>query len=255
MNSNRGPVAVDPSVRLWQWGLASHWGARHEQQDSCGVFTTPDGSGLLAVVADGLGGHRDGTLGSRAVVETAGAFLTRHPEWLQANPRQALEALCRRAQQAVLEASPLARSTVVVLWLYRDQAVWAHIGDSRLYHFRDGQRLSRTLDHSPVELLVESGDISEEEMAAHPLQNRLFLSLGGEGEGPIPEINEARVAPSDLFALVSDGVWEQVTDQDLWRAGSRISLSRSARQLVHTAAVRGGELADNAALVLVRPGH
>lgn len=236
----------------WLWGGASLPGGRNEQQDRWGVFTTTERDGLLAVVADGLGGHRDGAQAAQAVVETANQFLCLNAGVFRARPKEALVLLCKQAQAAVVAASTKARSTIVVLWLYQDQAHWMHVGDSRCYHFRDGQRLSRTRDHSAAQILVDLGEISEAEIANHPDQNRLYRSLG-EGMLIKPEIGEAAVMEDDLLVLCSDGVWSQISDQEVWTVTHSGRLEVWARDLVKRAINRAGVQADNATLVLIRP--
>ncbi|MCK7497606.1 MAG: SpoIIE family protein phosphatase [Comamonadaceae bacterium] len=121
---------------------------------------------------------------------------------------------------AINNQSETARSTVVMVWLDRDQAHWLNIGDSRLYHFRRGRRLMRTGDHSAVQLLMDLGEIDESQMASHPAQNRLYRCLGGL-DSPRPDTGHFAVQPGDLLALCSDGVWEYVTEAELWTASAR----------------------------------
>lgn len=236
----------------WCWGAASVIGERTEQQDRCGVLVAPDGSGLLAVVADGMGGHQDGALAAQTVLEVCERFIGSELSALQTEPRQVLAQLYREIQDTLRERSPVAHTTAVVLWLYDRLAHWMHVGDSRCYHFRSGQRLLRTRDHSAVQMLVDLGEIREEDMGSHPVQNRLYRSLGGR-QSASPDIASGAFEPGDVFALCSDGVWEYVKDAELWSAGRAGNLERSADQWVRTAVERGGARADNATLVLIRP--
>ncbi len=241
--------------QYWLWGGASHPGGRGEQQDCWGVFTLPDQQGLLAVVADGMGGHRDGALGAQTAVAVTGQFIQRQTAMLRECPAEALSLLCNRSHAAIVAASKLAHSTIVVLWLYGDQSHWMHVGDSRLYHLRAGNRLLRTRDHSVAQLLLDLGEISEAELATHPDQNRLYRGLGSE-ELPQPELGSGQMGPDDLFALCSDGVWEHISETELWEAAMHSrKLSIAAAALVELAATRGGPAADNATLVLIRPAR
>jgi serine/threonine protein phosphatase PrpC len=237
----------------WLWGGASHPGGRSEQQDCWGVFTLPDQQGLLAVVADGMGGHQDGALGAQAVVAVTGQFIQGQTAILHERPAEALSLLCKQSNAAITAASKLAHSTIVVLWLYGNQAYWMHVGDSRLYHLRAGSRLLRTRDHSIARLLLDMGEISEVELATHPDQNRLYRGLGSE-ESPKPELGSGQSGPDDLFALCSDGVWEHISETELWEVAMHSrKLSIAAATLVELATTRGGPEADNATLVLIRP--
>lgn len=235
----------------WSWGGASQLGGRAEQQDRWGVFSTPEQDGLLAAVADGMGGHQDGALGAQAVLETVEGFIRSQAQALRRQPGEALGSLCEQCQTAIGAASARARSTLVTLWLYRDQVYWMHVGDSRFYHLRAGQRLLRTRDHSAAQMLLDLGEIDEADIPGHPDQHRLYRSLGGEG-APKPEIGCGRVTSDDLLVLCSDGLWERVSEAELWTAG-RQTLVEAAAALVEQAVARAGPEADNATVVLVRP--
>jgi serine/threonine protein phosphatase PrpC len=245
-----GSTAIDG--QRWLWGGASHPGGRSEQQDRWGVFVPLEKDGVLAVVADGLGGHRDGALAAQAVVDAAEMFLHLESAALRLRPREALPCLCQQAQAAVSGVSPQAHSTLVVLWLYQDQAHWLHVGDSRFYQLRAGERLLRTRDHSAAQLLLDLGEISEAEMATHPDQNRLYRSLGS-GSTAKPEIGSGTVMSEDLLILCSDGLWEHISEAELWAAADTKKLTLLASDLVESATKRGGERADNATLILIRP--
>lgn len=235
----------------WDRGAASQQGGRHEQQDRWGIFQPPDQDGVLAIVADGMGGHLDGALGAQIAIDVTRKFAQSPPALLRANPLAALVQLCQRIHEAINSQSETARSTAVMVWLDRDRAYWLNIGDSRLYHFRHGRRLMRTRDHSAVQLLMDLGEINESQMATHPAQNRLYRCLGGE-DAPKPDTGHCAIQSGDLLALCSDGVWEYVTEPELWTTALANSPAVAARLLTEQAVRRGGAAADNATLVLLR---
>lgn len=232
------------------WGGASHIGGRDEQQDRWQVADFGD-AGLLAVVADGMGGHRDGALAAEVVVDTAVALTRQRLKDFQEQPQSLLRILCDEAAQALSQRSAAAHSTVVALWLHQGHAWWMHLGDSRCYRLRQGRRIMRTRDHSAVQMLVDLGEINEADMASHPEQNRLYRSLGG-GQKPRPEVGTAPMVRDDLFVLCSDGIWEYISESELWAETAQSGLSEAANTLVERAVSRGGADADNATLVLVR---
>lgn len=237
----------------WIWGGASQVGGRTEQQDRWGVFISPNRDGLLAVVADGLGGHRDGALGAQAVMDASEIFFREQLGCFYKQPSEALTLLCEQLQTAVLTKSRQAHSTVVALWLHQDCAHWMHVGDSRFYHLRKGRRLLRTRDHSAAQMLLELGEISESEVATHPAQSCLYRSLGGEAS-PRPDIGKECAQWDDVFVLCSDGIWEQICEETLWQTATATSqLSKAAVSLAKMATSRGGRDADNATLVIIRP--
>ncbi len=238
-------------TRLWDRGAASELGGRNEQQDRWGIFPAPDQNGLLVLVADGMGGHRDGALGAQVVIDTARSYLQSSVASLRTNPPAALDQLCQQMHDAINSRSENARSTVVMVWIDDSQAHWLNVGDSRLYHFRRGRRLMRTRDHSAVQLLMDMGEINESEMATHPAQNRLYRCLGGE-EVPKPDTGGFTIQPGDLLALCSDGVWEHIAESDIWSAALDNGPAIAAKTLTEQAVQRGGATADNATLLLLR---
>ncbi len=246
------PTQPSP-IPQWEPGTASQQGGRHEQQDRWGVFQLPNQRALLAVVADGMGGHLDGALGAQIVIDVARDFIQDLPIPLLDDPSAALDQLCQRMHDTINRQSETARSTVVMVWLDHDGAHWLNIGDSRLYHFRRGRRLMRTRDHSAVQLLMDMGEIDESQMATHPAQNRIYRCLGGE-EHPRPDKGQFAVQPGDLLVLCSDGIWEHIAETEFWTAAAEHGPAAAARLLAEQAAQRGGAMADNATLVLLRAG-
>ena len=240
-----------PSRLSWEQGASSHPGGRQEQQDRWGLFPSHNPQGLLAIVADGMGGHQDGALGAQVVIDTARSFALNPPQLLQSDPLAALDELCQEMHDAVNQHSETARSTLVMVWLVSTHAYWLKVGDSRLYHFRRGHRLMRTRDHSAVQLLMDLGEINEAQMATHPAQNRLYRCLGGE-ESPKADHGDFAVQSGDLLALCSDGVWEHVPETDLWVVTQNHGPVDAARWLTEEAARRGGAAADNITLILLQ---
>jgi serine/threonine protein phosphatase PrpC len=239
----------------WRFAIGSDIGGREEQQDRAGHFTSPAGDGHLVVVADGMGGHRGGALAAQAVVdrsmrlfETGGL----------GDPLAALETLCLQAHRDVsdvsVEEGQSPGSTCVMLHLAGDEACWAHVGDSRLYHFRHGKVLNRTLDHSLVQLLVTRGELAEEEMASSPLQNQLYMRLGGD-DAPKPELGAAEVHKGDAFMLCSDGFWEVIGEDEVAAILTRDDLEEAVRELVALASQRGGSGGDNVTVAIAQRGR
>ena len=109
----------------------------------------------------------------------------------------------------------------------------------------------RTRDHSPVQLLMDLGEIDESEMATHPAQNRLYRCLGGD-TSPKADLGQLAIQTGDLLVLCSDGVWEHVPEEELWDAVRASGIVTAARHLTAQAVQRGGAVADNATLILLR---
>lgn len=142
-------------------------------------------------------------------------------------------------------------STCVLLYLDSAAAAWAHVGDSRLYRFAEGNLVERTMDHSIVELMRLRGRITEVEMKTHRDKNRLYEALGGEQQ-PDVDIGGKEIVAGDGFLLLSDGVWENVADADLEAAVQAEDLAGGLRHLIDIAKAGGGPACDNLSVAAAR---
>jgi len=237
----------------WQFSLASNIGGRSEQQDCLDLLSLDGGDCHLVVVADGMGGHRDGALAARTVIETA---RRRFNTGSISDPRAFLKDLCLQSHQGISALggneprSP--GSTCVVLYLNGPEAYWAHVGDSRLYHFRNGELINRTQDHSVAQLMVSQGRLKETDAATSALQNQLYMRLGGNEE-PEPDFGASEVEADDVFMLCSDGFWSHVEPQEVVTSLEGIPIdNEGAEHLVAMARERGGATGDNISLALMR---
>jgi serine/threonine protein phosphatase PrpC len=166
------------------------------------------------VIADGLGGHRGGATASKAVVEAALDSFRMMPDV----SAEAVTTHIARAQEALLEAQrrepalSQMRSTIVVLISGDREAVWGHVGDSRLYHLRGGQVIARTRDHSVGQALVDGGQIDAAAQGSHEDRSRLLRCLGKDGDGGATVGGPQPLARGDVFLLCTDGFWEALDD-------------------------------------------
>ena len=170
-----------------------------------------------AVLADGAGGHRGGAVASDLVVR-----LTAHAlqSAVQASPAE-LTQLVVQAHEALVQEQPPRdpmHTTLVALWIdaRREEALWTHVGDSRLYLLRHGRVVHVTQDDSVVQQMVAAGYLTPEEALKHPKKNQLLAAMGTEGE--IEPNTLERAAPledGDAFLLCSDGWWDHFSDRDL----------------------------------------
>ena len=234
---------LTPGTAMW-----TDIGGREEQQDRVAVFER-EGVQLL-VVADGLGGHEGGALAAQAVVDAArarGGGPAAGPEGTQSH----LAAIVADAHSRINEidiglGSESPHSTCVLFRVADGVATWAHVGDSRLYRLENGRIVERTIDHSVVEMMRAQGRLTEEEMATHPDQNRLYEALGGP-QAPTPDFGSRVLASDDAFLLVSDGVWEHSSTQQMEDALCGADLQAALRGLVVSARAGGGPRCDNLA--------
>jgi len=187
-------------------------GGRACNEDAVRVQTAEDA--VLAVVADGLGGHGNGDLASAEVVRVLcdswdGAVDTESlVEGVQA-AHQAVTALQQNGRYAM-------KSTVAVLAADRTCAAWAHVGDTRLYHFIDGSLVFQTRDHSASQIAVMLGDITVDQIRFHEDRSRVLRALGQDGELKIETaLSALENGKQHAFLLCTDGFWEYVLEPEM----------------------------------------
>ncbi len=180
------------------------------------------GSVLLAVCADGLGGHDNGEIASKTAVNCINKALKNKP--LSA---QALEQAVEEANLAVLDRAENSemKTTISVVWIADDKALAATVGDTRVYVFRDKEILFMSTDHSVSQLSVMAGEITTDEIRGHKDRNKLVRVLGGR-ENVKSDITEIQLEPGDAFLLCSDGFWENIVEADML---SSLSESKKAK--------------------------
>lgn len=190
----------------------SHIGGKKENEDSYGVRELENG--ICVVVADGLGSHGGGRQASGIAVENlipcAQDGILPDPGTIMARLSQANDEILRRR-----ENKNHMKTTVVFLCLNDNEAVWAHIGDSRLYHYYNWELQDYTLDHSVSQLAVSLGEIKRREIPGHAERSRLLRVLGDEEIKP--EIHEQMALEKGFHAFLvsTDGFWEYVTEDEM----------------------------------------
>jgi PPM family protein phosphatase len=246
-----------PSNGVSRFLVAEAQGPRDEQQDAGIYLSSYDRGTALLVVSDGVGGNSGGRIASQQVASTAQQFWEEQKGELL-DPRKDLQTLCRvaheriNAEGAKRGISP--RATIVALYLTPTNAYWIHSGDSRLYHFRAGKLVTRTKDHSILEIMVKQGLVKEEEMGTHPDQGVLIQSLGGE-DYKSPSLDCVEITPEDAFVLCTDGFWERTTIEEMVRVlfGGKMQATLLLNQAVERAVKRNGPHGDNVTAAVALP--
>ena len=203
------------------WGLTDPGNIRQQNQDSYAIVPFARDR-VLMIVCDGMGGAKSGNVASSLAVEvftgevrrTQKAGMT--PEKAAAMLRSALEL----ANRAVYEQSQLSEDftgmgTTLVAALVRGLRVEiVNIGDSRAYHLgADGIRCV-TVDHSLVELMVQRGELTHEQAKNHPSKNLITRAVGTEKQ-VAADVFSLTAEPGDCLLLCSDGLSNQMADQEL----------------------------------------
>jgi serine/threonine protein phosphatase PrpC len=215
---------------------------RTRNEDSYGEFTRPDGARLL-VVADGMGGHQAGETASRVTVETVGQVFSASAEPPEGTLREALEAANARVHEMAVENPELRGmgTTAVVLLFGSDGSGFvAHVGDSRLYRYRDDVLRPLTRDHSVVAELERRGLLTAEEAAVHPRRNEIIRSVGIEPSVDI-EIQSLEIRPGDRYLLCSDGLSGMVDDTEIAVILDGAEPQEAAERLIERANEHGGQ--------------
>jgi len=193
-------------------------GGRAHNEDACGYWSAD--MACCCVVSDGLGGYLGGQVASKLVVSTVLKQFSGKPD----NSQQFLADLLGNANQALIQekqqnpALAEMRATAVILALDFSRGVsnWAHLGDTRLYCFRQCSVLSQTLDHSYLQNMVNLGHLEHSQIRSHPMRNLLLGALGSEEEfTPSIHCQPIPVQAGDAFLLCTDGFWQYVEEREM----------------------------------------
>lgn len=230
----------------------THIGLVRKQNEDA-IYLSGEQAPLLAVVADGMGGHAAGDVASGMAIDRFAAGV---PLLTEAEDHLAcLEELSRQANREIWEKARTEENlssmgtTVVAAWVQDSTAYLLNVGDSRAYLVHDGALKRITKDHSLVQQLIDAGIISPETAAVHPNRNIITRALGMENV--VPSCYTAEFIPGDLLLLCSDGISGCVPDEaieEILSDGS-LSVADKGEKLLQASLDAGGR--DNASLILV----
>ncbi len=208
----------------------------------------------LFVVADGMGGHAGGDVASaiatKRIAEIDGEYAS------AADAEFALQSALIAANQllaeTVFEHPELTGMGTTVSSILRvgDEIALAHIGDSRVYLYRDGELSQITADHTFVQRLVDSGRITPEEAAVHPRRSVLMRVLGDVDAAPEIDTAILETRPGDRWLLCSDGLSSYVSEDRIAHvlAGAPVAAS-AANRLIRESLDAGAP--DNVTVIIV----
>jgi PPM family protein phosphatase len=231
----------------------SRKGGRQANEDRTSYAYTRDA--LLMVVADGMGGHLHGEVASQIAAQLLTEAFQREAKPKLADPLGFLQksildahlALGDYAKARDLDDSP--RTTCVACVVQDATAYWAHAGDSRLYHVRDGRIHAQTRDHSRVQMLVDQGRVREEAVAAHPDRNKIFNCLGATARPQVELSKPTALRADDIVLLCSDGLWGPLLGKIITAVLMKNDLMRAVPELLELAELRAGADCDNLSVV------
>ncbi|MEO0559561.1 MAG: Stp1/IreP family PP2C-type Ser/Thr phosphatase [Bacteroidota bacterium] len=245
------PLALDIAI-------VSDVGNVREQNEDRGRSVHPGDpatlarKGVLVLVADGMGGHEAGEVASSTAAEVVATSYYAHP----GEPREALNDAVTEANARIWNAAQSdddrhgMGTTCTTLVLRGHEAYSAHVGDSRLYRLRDRAFEKLTTDHSMVEEMVADGLITEEEARHHDARNVITRALGIHETVDVALGGPLSVSVGDVFVLMSDGLYDLVTDAEMGAMLATPSVHDAANALVERAKARGGH--DNVTVAVIR---
>lgn len=234
-----------------------HKGDRDYQQDQVSLFSHARAAGcILGIVADGMGGRSGGRKASDQVMMTARQLFERYaPESddTQAMLKQIVDEAHTVIKLTAISSEEEPHSTLAAFVINPGgECHWVHTGDSRIYHYRGSKLLHRTVDHSYVQSLVESGEITEEEANTHPQSNILMGCLGTEEPPPVAYHVIPKLTAGDTLIACSDGVWHYFNPSEMGSALSMLSPREASEFLIQKARARANGGGDNLSLAIVK---
>jgi serine/threonine protein phosphatase PrpC len=240
-------------------GTGQHIGDREEQQDRVALFAAPKAPGyMLAVLADGMGGLSGGALAAEQVIRSAQQNFE-HFSPLTDDVETMLHTIAKEADTVIklsaISSDKKPHSTMVLLVITpQDTAIWAHVGDSRLYAFEGPNCLRRTVDHTYREQL-KAENKRDERIEQDPSLAGLLVSVLGSATNSLKVTIGRRdgLKARDAFLLCSDGLWQYFTDAELGAAIAMNSPRQASEMLINKVRERAiGIKADNCTLAIVK---
>lgn len=209
-------------------------GARQTNQDAL-AYASQDGLACF-VMSDGTGGHEGGEIASRLVTEAIVAKFMQEASFTSRALRSYVDwAIVKVAQSKKLHAKQANMSATMATILI-DQcnrcALWAHLGDTRIYMFRRGKILTLTKDHSLAQRFVDAGYADYAQIRKHPQRSVLFAAIGAEGD-TFPDVTKEAIdlQDGDAFLVCTDGFWEWVMEEQMEQS---LHIARNSNEWLNT---------------------
>ena len=212
-------------INIYQPLAIHELGKRVNQEDSIypieGNATEND---RLFLLCDGMGGHEHGEVASQSICKSLSAFLLQHAVASEGLEDKLLsDALAYAYEEldklAIAGDTRQMGTTLTLLYFHSNGCTAVHIGDSRIYHLRPSSHtiLYKSRDHSLVYDLYQAGELTYEEMKTFPQKNVITRAMiAGDKNHPRPDvIHISDIQPGDYFYICSDGMLEQMEDEEL----------------------------------------
>ena len=235
----------------------THQGDRESQQDRVCLFRNMrEPNCILAIVSDGMGGLTGGRKAADQVMLTADQLfksfdskIDHAPELLE---RIALEAHLVIGLTAIASTDQPHTTYAAFLITTEGACHWSHVGDTRVYHFRDARLVKRTSDHSYVQSLVDKQEITPEQAINHPQSNVLTQCLGSKALPKIVHHSISQLRSGDVIMACSDGVWPYFKDTEMGSILENCNPREATELIITTARTRSKRRGDNLSIAIVR---
>ena len=229
-------------IKIYQPLAIHEFGKRANQEDSIypivGKATEND---RLFLLCDGMGGHEHGEVASQGVCESLSSFLLQHTVASEGLGDNLLSDALSYAYEeldklGIAGDTRQMGTTLILLYFHSKGCTAAHIGDSRIYHLRPSSHtiLYKSRDHSLVYDLYQAGELTYEEMKTFPQKNVITRAMiAGDRSHPKPDvIHISDIQPGDYFYICSDGMLEQMEDEELLDVFSANVRDEEKRQML-----------------------
>jgi serine/threonine protein phosphatase PrpC len=241
------------------FGITDKGKQRGNNEDTFIAQAAREGDNVIACVIDGVGGYEGGEVAAaiarETIIQRLDASVSNVPADLAEAFKIANERIYAEKQKVKQHQSMACVATLALADIGNNQFYYAHVGDTRLYLFRDRSLVKVSSDHSFVGFLEDSGRLTEEAAMNHPKRNEINKALGFEAEvvneaGYI-ETGNSPFLPGDILLLCSDGLTDMVNSQEITAIlGGDGSLDAKGKKLIDLANNNGGK--DNITAVLVQ---
>jgi PPM family protein phosphatase len=236
---------------------ALHRGDRLYQQDQVEIMPHPRAQGcLLGIVADGMGGKSGGRKAADQVIMTSCQVFDRYSPSSE-DAEECLRSLVHESHLMIkltamaFEEEP--HSTLAAFLVNPDRsAAIVHVGDSRVYWFKQTELAFRTTDHSYVQHMISEGKLTEAQANVHPQSNLLTGCLGTQQDPPISIHRIDQLEAGDTLLACSDGLWHYFTPLEIGAIVHTLPPREAAETLISKARHRARGSGDNLSLALVR---
>jgi len=213
------------------------------------------------VLADGMGGHKAGEVAAKEAVENLATSIKRifssshkensEPEHIASHLHYAIQDANCWVKQLAEENDAYSGmgTTLCCFMVHKEKLIYAHVGDSRIYHFK--QDLTQlTEDHSLKNHLLKKGKLTLENMNRYPYKNRITKAIGTQ-QLITPDVDHIEVEHGDIFFLCSDGLTDHLSDNEIKAILETCDcIEKASKRLVDAAKAKGGK--DNITIVMIK---